>query len=56
MRLAWPRASGGVPSRAASSAFLRAAREIASEGTFTFAEQAVPFAQMNAMFKTAPRS
>ena len=47
---------GSSLARAAYSAFLRAAREIASEGTFTFAEQAVPFAQMNAMFKTAPRS
>ena len=47
---------GSSLARAAYSAFLRAAREIASEGTFTFAEQAVPFAQMNAMFKPAPRT
>jgi 2-methylisocitrate lyase-like PEP mutase family enzyme len=47
---------GSSLARAAYSAFLRAAREIASEGTFTFAEQAVPFAQMNAMFKPPARS
>jgi len=42
---------GSALARAAYGAFLRAAREIRDRGTFTFAEQAVPFADINAMFK-----
>ena len=38
---------GSALSRAALGAFLRAAREIADKGTFTFGEQAAPFAELN---------
>jgi hypothetical protein len=31
-------------------AFLRAAREMVTEGTFTFAEDAVNYAELNKMF------
>jgi 2-methylisocitrate lyase-like PEP mutase family enzyme len=40
---------GSLLSRAALGAFLRAAREIKEHGTFTFAQDAVPFAEINAM-------
>jgi 2-methylisocitrate lyase-like PEP mutase family enzyme len=43
---------GSALSRAALGAFLRAAREMREHGTFTFAEQAVSFRDINAMFKT----
>ena len=42
---------GSVLARAAYGAFLSAAEEIRREGSFTFAEDAVPFARINAMFK-----
>jgi 2-methylisocitrate lyase-like PEP mutase family enzyme len=41
---------GSALARAAYGAFLRAAEEIRREGSFTFAEDAVPFARINAMF------
>ena len=43
---------GGALARSAYGAFLRAAREIRETGTFTFAEQAVPFGEINGMFRT----
>ncbi|HZF35109.1 MAG TPA: isocitrate lyase/phosphoenolpyruvate mutase family protein [Candidatus Angelobacter sp.] len=42
---------GGLLARAAYGAALRAAREIAASGTFGFAKEAVPFAELNGMFK-----
>ena len=42
---------GSALARAAYGAFLRAAREIRERGTFTFAEQAAAYADLNAMFK-----
>jgi 2-methylisocitrate lyase-like PEP mutase family enzyme len=42
---------GSSLARAAYGAFLAAAREIAELGSFTYADAAVPFATMNAMFK-----
>jgi 2-methylisocitrate lyase-like PEP mutase family enzyme len=41
---------GSALARAAYGAFLRAAREIREQGTFRFADDAVPFADINAMF------
>jgi 2-methylisocitrate lyase-like PEP mutase family enzyme len=41
---------GSALSRAALGAFLRAAREMQTHGTFTFAEVAVKYADMNEMF------
>ena len=41
---------GSALSRAALGAFLRAAREMQESGTFTFAESAVPFAEIDGMF------
>jgi 2-methylisocitrate lyase-like PEP mutase family enzyme len=41
---------GSALSRAALGEFLRAAREMRSEGTFTFANQAVPYKEINGMF------
>lgn len=38
---------GSALSRAALGAFLRAAREVSERGTFTFAAEAVPYAQAN---------
>jgi 2-methylisocitrate lyase-like PEP mutase family enzyme len=43
---------GSALARAAYGAFLRAAEEIRREGSFTFAEEAVPFVKINAMFKS----
>lgn len=40
---------GSALSRAALGAFMRAAREIQERGTFTFADDAAPYAQLNAM-------
>jgi 2-methylisocitrate lyase-like PEP mutase family enzyme len=40
---------GSALSRAALGAFLRAAREIKEQGTFTFAKDAIPFAEINGM-------
>jgi 2-methylisocitrate lyase-like PEP mutase family enzyme len=42
---------GSALSRAALGAFLRAAREMREKGTFTFANDAVSSAEMNAMFQ-----
>ena len=42
---------GSSLARAAYGAFLRAAREIKQNGTFGYAREAVPFAEINAMFK-----
>ena len=36
--------------RAALGSFLRAAREMQEHGTFTFADEAVSFREINAMF------
>jgi 2-methylisocitrate lyase-like PEP mutase family enzyme len=41
---------GSALSRAALGAFLRAAREMKTHGTFTFAEEAVSFKEISAMF------
>ncbi|HXZ00073.1 MAG TPA: isocitrate lyase/phosphoenolpyruvate mutase family protein [Stellaceae bacterium] len=46
---------GSLLSRAAYGAFLRAAREVKEHGTFTFAQDAVPFAEINAMMASARR-
>ena len=42
---------GSALARAAYGAFLHGAVEIRDQGTFTFSEQAVPFAEINAIFK-----
>jgi 2-methylisocitrate lyase-like PEP mutase family enzyme len=42
---------GSALARAAYGAFLRAAREVATTGTFGFASEAVPFAEINGMFR-----
>jgi len=42
---------GGLVARAAYSATLRAAREMAGAGTFGFAKEVVPFAELNGMFR-----
>ena len=42
---------GSALARAAYGAFLRAAREIHDDGTFHFADAAIPFAEINAMFR-----
>jgi 2-methylisocitrate lyase-like PEP mutase family enzyme len=42
---------GSAFARAAYGAFARAAREVREQGTFTFAEDAIPFAEINAMFR-----
>ena len=41
---------GSALSRAALGAFLRAAREMNDHGTFTFADEAIPYAEVSAMF------
>ena len=48
---------GSSLSRAALGAFLRAAREIRTEGTFTFAEEAAAFAELEPFFtaETSPQ-
>ncbi|RJG10193.1 isocitrate lyase/phosphoenolpyruvate mutase family protein [Pseudomonas cavernicola] len=43
---------GSALARAAYGAFFRAAQDIRTEGRFSFAEQAIPFAQINALFKS----
>lgn len=43
---------GSSLARAAFGAFLRAAEEVQAHGTFDFADQAVPFARVNALFET----
>jgi 2-methylisocitrate lyase-like PEP mutase family enzyme len=42
---------GGLLARAGYGAALRAAREMASRGTFGFAAEVMPFAELNEMFK-----
>src|SRR5262249_28929600 len=42
---------GSALARTAYGAFLRASEEIRREGSFTFAENAVPFVKINAIFK-----
>ncbi len=42
---------GSSLARAAYGAFLRAAREVRQQGTFDFAREAVPYAEINTMFK-----
>ncbi len=42
---------GSSLARAAYGAFLEAAREVREKGTFDFARNAVPYAEINAMFK-----
>ncbi len=42
---------GSALSRAALGAFLRAAREMKEQGTFSFAEQAVSYREINEMFR-----
>jgi len=41
---------GSALSRAAFGAFLRAAREMADSGTFSFAEDAVSYPELSKMF------
>jgi 2-methylisocitrate lyase-like PEP mutase family enzyme len=43
---------GSSLARAAYGAFLQAAREVKQRGTFDFARSAIPYAEINAMFKT----
>ena len=43
---------GSAFARVAYGAFLRAAEEILREGSFTFAEEAVPFGKINAIFNS----
>ncbi|AYC32027.1 isocitrate lyase/phosphoenolpyruvate mutase family protein [Pseudomonas cavernae] len=43
---------GSALARAAYGAFFRAAQEIGGPGTFGFAEQALPFATLNGLFKS----
>ncbi len=45
---------GSALSRAALGAFLRAAHEIRGQGSFRFADDAVPFAELNAIFAAWP--
>ena len=41
---------GGSLARCAFGALMRAAREMREQGTFTFAEDAMPFADLNSIF------
>ena len=43
---------GSSLARAAYGAFLRAAEEIRQKGTFTFASETIPYAEINALFKS----
>jgi 2-methylisocitrate lyase-like PEP mutase family enzyme len=43
---------GSSLARAAYGAFLQAAREVKQKGTFDFARTAIPYAEINAMFKS----
>jgi len=48
---------GSALSRAALGGFLRAAREMRERGTFAFAEEAVSYQEISAMFmKVAPQA
>jgi 2-methylisocitrate lyase-like PEP mutase family enzyme len=42
---------GSALSRAALTGFMNAAREMSEQGTFTFAEKAIPYADVNALMK-----
>jgi 2-methylisocitrate lyase-like PEP mutase family enzyme len=46
---------GGAFTRAALGAFLAAAREVQTKGTFSFAEQATPHGELNAIFAGWPK-
>ena len=46
---------GSALTRAALGAFVRAAREIGEQGTFTFADQALPYADASDMVSGTPR-
>lgn len=46
---------GSALSRAALGAFLRAAREMREHGTFAFADEAVNYREISAMFNNTPR-
>lgn len=43
---------GSALSRAALGAFLRAAQEMRDHGTFTFADEAVPYREVSGMFQS----
>lgn len=47
---------GGAFARAALGAFLAAAREVQTKGTFTFAKEAVPHGELNAIFSAWPKN
>lgn len=47
---------GSALSRAALTGFMSAAREMKELGTFTFAERAIPYADVNAMMRPSPRA
>jgi 2-methylisocitrate lyase-like PEP mutase family enzyme len=47
---------GSALSRAALGAFLRAAREMATQGTFAFADEAVSFREISALFQKRPQA
>jgi 2-methylisocitrate lyase-like PEP mutase family enzyme len=42
---------GSSLARAALGALLRASREVRDTGTFTFSQEAIPYAALNALFK-----
>jgi 2-methylisocitrate lyase-like PEP mutase family enzyme len=46
---------GSAFARAAYGALLRAAREVRDQGTFTFAHQAVPYSEINTLFRLPQR-
>ena len=46
---------GSSLARAAYGAFVNAAREVRSHGTFSFADAAIPYAEINAMFRSSAR-
>ena len=45
------RRPGSSLARASYGAFLQAAREVKEKGTFDFVRDAVPYSEINAMFK-----
>jgi len=45
---------GSAFARAAYGALFRAAREVRDQGTFTFAQHAVPYSEINTLFKPPP--
>lgn len=47
---------GGAFTRAAFGAFLAAAREVQTRGTFSFTEQATPHGELNAIFAAWPKN